>query len=159
MHISTRVDYAVRTMIEIAHRCEGAAAGTPSRVVKADVIAKTQAIPPKVLETVFADLRRGGLLQSRRGPDGGYWLARPAAEISVADVIRAVEGPLASVRGQAPEDVRYQGVAQPLQHVWIAVRVSLRSVLERVSIADIAADALPDIITVYTADPRAWRRM
>lgn len=150
MHISARVDYAVRTMIEIAHAPGGSA--------KADGLAKAQAIPPKLLETVCADLRRAGLLNSRRGPDGGYWLARPAAEISVADVIRAVEGPLASVRGQAPEDVHYAGAAQPLQRVWIAVRGSLRGVLEGVSIADIAGDDLPAVVDEYTSAPGAWRR-
>jgi Rrf2 family protein len=150
VHISARVDYAVRAMIEIAHAAGGSA--------KADGLARAQAIPPKLLETVCADLRRAGLLHSRRGPEGGYWLARPAAEISVADVIRAVEGPLASVRGQAPEDVHYEGVAQPLQRVWIAVRGSLRSVLEGVSIADISSDDLPEFVAEYASAPRAWQR-
>ena len=149
MHISARADYAVRAMVEIAGR---------TGYVKSDVVARAQTIPPKLLETLVADLRRSELLHSRRGPDGGYWLARPAAEISVADVIRAVEGPLASVRGQPPEDVHYDGVAAPLQLVWIAVRGSLRSVLEGVSIADVAADQLPDFVADYAADPRAWRR-
>lgn len=152
MHITARVDYAVRTMIEIAERSLDAG------FVKADMVAKAQDIPPKVLETVFADLRRSGLINSRRGPDGGYWLTRPATEISVADVIRAVEGPLASVRGEPPENVRYEGSAAPLQRVWISVRGSLRSVLEGVSIADIAADQLPAFVAEYTADPYAWQR-
>lgn len=153
MHISTRVDYAVRAVVEIAER-----AGVDQYGVKADVIAKAQAIPPKVLETVFADLRRGGLVTSRRGPEGGYWLSRPADEITVADVIRTVEGPLASVRGEPPEDVQYAGAAEPLQQVWIAVRASLRSVLEGVTIADIVSGRMPDVVAAQTEDPRAWHR-
>ncbi|UGT59458.1 RrF2 family transcriptional regulator [Nocardia asteroides] len=151
MHITARVDYAVRTLLEIAR---GQAAGS----VKADAIATAQQIPPKVLETVLGELRRGDLVTSRRGPDGGYRLARPAAEISVADVIRAVESPLASVRGQRPENVKYAGVAEPLRQVWIALRVNIRSVLENVSIADIAADELPGFVVSLTADPGAWAR-
>lgn len=151
MHITARVDYAVRTLLEIAR---DPAAGS----VKADAIATAQQIPPKVLETVLGELRRGNLVTSRRGPDGGYRLARPAAEISVADVIRAVESPLASVRGQRPEDIKYAGAAEPLQKVWIALRVNIRSVLENVTIEDIAADRLPGFVDSLTADPGAWAR-
>lgn len=151
MHITTRVDYAVRALVEIAGRPDEGG-------VKADTVARAQAIPAKVLETVFAELRRAGLVHSRRGPDGGYWLARPAAEITVADVIRAVEGPLASVRGEPPEDVTYSGSAESLQRVWIAVRVSLRTVLEGVSIGDIASGDLPGFVFGATADPKAWQR-
>ncbi|MFF0489324.1 RrF2 family transcriptional regulator [Nocardia sp. NPDC003482] len=150
MHISARVDYAVRILLEIAR-------AQPDSV-KADAIATAQSIPPKILESAAAELRRAGLVTSRRGPDGGYRLARPAAAISVADVIRAVEGPLASVRGQRPEDVRYAGAAESLQPVWIALRVNIRAVLERVSIADIAWDKLPDFVAELTSDPGAWAR-
>lgn len=170
MHITAKVDYAVRTLLEIARapRLGTALVGTghppagttavDCAVTKADAIATAQQIPPKVLETVLAELRRGGLVISRRGPDGGYWLARPAAEISVADVIRAVEGPLASVRGQRPEDVRYPGAAEALQRVWIALRVNIRAVLENVSIADIAQGRLPEFLEALTEDPGAWER-
>ncbi|MFE3292890.1 RrF2 family transcriptional regulator [Rhodococcus sp. NPDC059234] len=151
MHISAKVDYAVRTLVELA-AAEGAAP------VKAEYLAAAQTIPHKFLEAVLGDLRRAGMVRSRRGPDGGYWLARPAAEIAVADVIRAVEGPLASVRGQRPEEVRYAGAAAPLLDVWIAVRVNLRAVLESVSVADIAAGKLPEFVGELTADPQAWRR-
>ncbi|MFC9787009.1 RrF2 family transcriptional regulator [Rhodococcus sp. NPDC127528] len=151
MHISAKVDYAVRTLVELA-AAEGAAP------VKAEYLAVTQTIPHKFLEAVLGDLRRAGMVRSRRGPDGGYWLARPAAEIAVADVIRAVEGPLASVRGQRPEEVRYSGAAEPLLDVWIAVRVNLRAVLESVTVADIAAGKLPEFVGELTADPQAWRR-
>ncbi|WP_460697335.1 RrF2 family transcriptional regulator [Nocardia thraciensis] len=150
MHISAKVDYAVRILLEIARAQAGS--------VKADVISSAQAIPPKILESTVAELRRADLVTSRRGPEGGYRLARPAAEISVADVIRAVEGPLASVRGQRPEDVSYPGAAEPLQRVWIALRVNIRAVLEQVSIAEIATDELPTFIDELTADPGAWAR-
>ncbi|HEY5853605.1 MAG TPA: Rrf2 family transcriptional regulator [Aldersonia sp.] len=150
MHITARTDCAVRVLVELA-----GSAGTPA---KADALAGALTVGPKILESVLADLRNGGLVCSRRGPDGGYWLARPSAEISIADVIRVMEGPLASVRGERPEDVHYGGTAAPLQRVWIAVRVSMRSVLETVSIADVAADDLPALIGDLTADPQAWRR-
>lgn len=155
MHISPRVDNAVRILLEIAlvQRDSHAAAA-----VKAESIAAAQSIPPKILESAAAELRRAGLLTSRRGPEGGYRLSRPAAEISIADVIRAVEGPLASVRGQRPEDVTYPGVAAPLQQVWIALRVNIRAVLEQVTIAQIVAGELPEFIDALTADPGAWAR-
>ncbi len=150
MHITARGDYAVRALVEIA-----CADPVPA---KAESLAAAQQIPSKLLETVLAELRRGGLVHSRRGPDGGYRLARPADEISIADVIRVTEGPLASVRGERPEDVGYPGAAAPLQRVWIAVRVNLRSVLEQVSIADVAQDRLPGFVGDLTADPEAWTR-
>ncbi|WP_330183968.1 Rrf2 family transcriptional regulator [Nocardia sp. NBC_01503] len=150
MHITAKVDYAVRTLVEIAK--------AQSDSVKADAISAAQDIPPKVLESVVADLRRGKLVTSRRGPDGGYRLARSAGEISIADVIRAVEGPLASVRGQRPEDVSYAGAAEPLQRVWIGLRVNIRAVLERVTIADIAHDLLPSFLDELLHDPDAWTR-
>ncbi|GAB2651279.1 RrF2 family transcriptional regulator [Nocardia goodfellowii] len=164
MHITAKVDYAVRTLLEIARAPQLTALNAPpptslsAAPLKADAIAGAQHIPPKVLETVLGELRRAELVISRRGPDGGYRLARPATDISIADVIRAVEGPLASVRGERPEDVAYEGVAEPLQRVWIAVRVNLRAVLENVSIGDIAEDQLPDFVGALVADPGAWAR-
>lgn len=165
MHITAKVDYAVRTLLEIARapRLNQAPIGLgpvaqAAPVVKADAIATAQRIPPKVLETVLGDLRRADLVISRRGPDGGYWLARPAAEISIADVIRAIEGPLASVRGMRPEDVTYPGAAESLQRVWIALRVNIRAVLENVSIDDVADNRLPEFVDALTNDPGAWAR-
>ncbi|MGO4617965.1 Rrf2 family transcriptional regulator [Nocardia sp. 2YAB30] len=166
MHISAKVDYAVRTLLEIARASRlnqttvglGASVVQAAPVVKAEAIAAAQRIPPKVLESVLGELRRAGLVISRRGPEGGYWLARPASEISIADVIRAVEGPLASVRGERPEDVRYPGPAESLQRVWIALRVNLRAVLEKVSIDDIAQNQLPGFVESLTEDPGAWSR-
>ena len=136
MRISAKADYAVRAAAELA------AAGD-ERPVKGEAIAAAQGIPQNFLENILADLRHAGLVKSQRGADGGYRLARPAGEVSVADVIRAVEGPLAAVRGEAPEDVSYAGAAAPLQDVWIAVRANLRAVVEHVSLADLAAGRVP----------------
>ena len=115
MRISAKVDYAVRAAVELA-------AADGDRPTKGDAIAQAQGIPLKFLENILGDLRHAGLVRSQRGAEGGYWLNRPANEISVADVIRAVEGPLAAVRGERPEDVDYAGPAEPLPKVWIAVR-------------------------------------
>jgi Rrf2 family protein len=149
MRISAKVDYAVRAAVQLA------AAGD-DRPTKGDAIAQAQGIPVKFLENILSDLRHAGLVRSQRGADGGYWLNRPAAEISVADIIRAVEGPLASVRGQRPEDIAYVGPAEPLQSVWIAVRGSLRAVAEQVTLADIATGALPEHVKTLASDPEAW---
>ncbi|HEU4974419.1 MAG TPA: Rrf2 family transcriptional regulator [Baekduia sp.] len=149
MRISAKADYAVRAAIELA------VAG-PERPTKGDHLARAQSIPLKFLENILADMRHAGLVTSRRGAEGGYWLARPAEDITVADIIRAVEGPLASVRGGQPEDVDYSGSAEPLQQVWIAVRASLRSVVERVTLADLAAGELPEDVRDLANDPEAW---
>jgi Rrf2 family protein len=148
MRISARADYAVRAAVELATAPEGP--------TKGEAIAQAQGIPLKFLENILGDLRHAGIVRSQRGAEGGYWLARPADQITVADVIRAVEGPLASVRGGRPEDVEYAGAAEPLARVWIAVRASLRSVVERVTLADIAAGRLPARIDKLAEDPEAW---
>jgi Rrf2 family protein len=149
MRISAKVDYAVRAAVQLA-------AAEPGRPTKGEALASAQGIPLKFLENILSDMRHAGLVRSQRGAEGGYWLNRPADEITVADVIRAVEGPLASVRGQRPEDIAYDGAAEPLQKVWIAVRASLRSVAEHVTLADIAAGALPDHVATLASDPEAW---
>jgi Rrf2 family protein len=148
VRVSAKADYAVRAAVELAVAGEGP--------VKADQIAQAQEIPLKFLESILLDLRNGGLVHSRRGIDGGYWLARPAAEISLAQVIRAVDGPIANVRGMRPEDVSYSGTATPLRDVWIAVRASLRAVLERVTLADLASGELPASVEELAANPDAW---
>jgi Rrf2 family protein len=150
MRVSAKADYAVRAVVELA------AAADRERPTKGEALATAQAIPVKFLENILADLRHAGLVRSQRGADGGYWLNRPAAEISVADIIRAVEGPLASVRGQRPEDVPYRGAAEPLQGVWIALRGALRGVLEVTTVADIAAGELPPAVVQLAEDPEAW---
>ncbi len=149
MRVSAKADYAVRAAIELA----GADQGTPT---KGDVIAQAQGIPLNFLENILADLRHAGLVGSRRGHDGGYWLVKPPAEITVADVIRAVDGPLASVRGERPENTTYPGAAESLQLVWIALRTSLRQVVEHVTIADIASGRLPTKIAKLANEPESW---
>jgi Rrf2 family protein len=136
MRVSAKADYAVRALVELAAGDEG----TP---IKGEAIASAQDIPMPFLENILAELRHNGLVQSRRGAEGGYWLSRLPREVTIADVIRAVEGPLASVRGETPEELRYQGSAEPLARVWIALRANIRDVLERVTLADIVADELP----------------
>jgi Rrf2 family protein len=148
MRISARADYAVRAAAELAAAGEGP--------TKGDAIAQAQGIPLKFLENILGDLRHAGIVRSQRGADGGYWLARPADQITVADVIRAVEGPLASVRGGPPEHVAYVGAAESLASVWIAVRASLRNVVERVTLADVAAGTLPARVAKLADDPEAW---
>lgn len=150
MRITARVDYGVRAAIELA------AAEHPP--VKGETLAERQGIPGKYLENILADLRRAGVVASQRGAEGGYRLARPADSISVADIIRAVEGPLADVHGTPPEEIDYVGPAETLQRVWIATRAALRGVLEEVSLADIVAGRLPAPIEELIADPTAWSR-
>lgn len=148
MRISAKVDYAVRAALELA-----AAGDDP---VKGDAIAEAQGIPLKFLENILGELKHHGVVASRRGAQGGYWLARPAEEISLADVVRAVEGPLATVRGQGPESLEYRGEAEPLQKVWIAVRANLRAVMEETTLADVVADELPVQITGLAEPADAW---
>ena len=150
MRVSAKADYALRAAAELA-AAEGAGP------VKGEQLARAQSIPSKFLENILLELRHAGLVQSQRGVEGGYWLARPAAEIPLAEVIRAVEGPLANVRGARPEAVEYQGAAEPLRDVWIAVRASLRRVLESVTLADVAHGELPASLDELVADPDAWR--
>jgi len=149
MRVSAKVDYAVRAGAELA----AAADGGP---VKGERIAQSQQIPLKFLENILLDLKHAGLVQSQRGAEGGYWLARAPDEISLADVIRAVEGPVANVRGLRPEQVEYRGAAEQLREVWIAVRANLRAVLETVTLADLAAGRLPAGVASIAADPEAW---
>nr|WP_269778567.1 Rrf2 family transcriptional regulator [Microlunatus antarcticus] len=145
--MSARVDYALRAMSELA------AAGTPRTV---DQLAAAQHIPNKYLESILGELRRDGLLRSQRGPEGGYRLARPAEDISIADVIRALDGELANVRGSRPENLEYAGAAQSLQQVWIALRASERQILEGVSLAHVARNEMPELVAGLVADPAAW---
>jgi Rrf2 family protein len=152
LRISARADYAVRGVIELA------VAYDAGRALKGDAIASAQRIPVKFLENILADLGQCGIVRSQRGAEGGYWLAKPPAEIAVADVIRAAEGPLASVRGRPPEDIGYSGTAEPLLDVWIAVRAAVREVVENVTLADLAADRLPARVRRLAADPAAWKR-
>jgi Rrf2 family protein len=161
MRLSARVDYALRAVAELAAATstdwvDGADAPHPGRPVTAERLAHAQQIPPKFLESILLQLRRGGIVTAQRGPEGGYRLARPADEISLAEVIRVIDGPLANVRGQRPEHVGYQGAAEALQDVWIALRASERQILELVTVADVAGGDLPQRVRELAADPRAW---
>ena len=148
MRVSAKADYAVRAMVELATKQKGP--------VKGEVIADSQGIPLKFLENILGELKHAGLVRSQRGIEGGYWLAAPAGEITIADVIRAVEGPLASVRGESPASLRYEGSAEPLNRLWVAVRANLREVLENVTLADIASGDLPALVDEIASDPEAW---
>jgi len=149
MRISAKADYAVRAVVELA-------ASESDKPVKAERIATAQAIPLNFLENILGELRHAGVVRSHRGAEGGFRLAKPATEVTVADVIRAVEGPLASVRGAPPEESSYAGAASSLPRVWIAVRVNLRRVVEQVTIADIASAKLPAAIDKLAEEPGAW---
>src|SRR5918997_5802553 len=129
MRVSAKVDYAIRALAELAV--------APAGPVKGERLATAQNIPLKFLENILLELRRSEIVASQRGAEGGYWLARPAAEVSLADVIRAVEGPIASVRGSRPDEVAYTGAAAALTDVWLELRASMRGVLEGTSLADL----------------------
>ena len=147
--MSAKADYAVRAAAELAAADKGSHR-------KRDQIADAQGIPSKFLETILLDLKHAGIVKSTRGADGGYALSRPAMDISLADVIRAVDGPMATVRGERVESVEYKGSAKALRDVWVAVRASLRRVLETTSLQDLVDDHLPDQVRELTADPEAW---
>ncbi|MCX5379818.1 Rrf2 family transcriptional regulator [Streptomyces sp. NBC_00091] len=149
MRISARADYAVRAALQLA-------ASQDDGPVKAEAIADAQDIPHKFLEGILNDMRRGGLVLSQRGGNGGYRLAKPARSISIADVIRVVDGPLVSVRGVRPPDLTYTGPAQSLLPLWIALRANVRQILDGVSLADVAASELPADVSALTHAPDAW---
>jgi Rrf2 family protein len=151
MRLSARVDYALRAAVELA-----AASDTGPAPVTAEQLAERQGIPPKFLESILLQLRRGGVVTAQRGPDGGYRLARPASAISLAEIIRVIDGPLANVRGQRPEKVGYHGAAEALQQVWIALRASEREILELVTLAEVADKNLPERVRELANDPNAW---
>ena len=149
MRISAKADYAVRAALELAASPEG-------EPVKGEQLADSQDIPLQFLEHILLELKHARLIQARRGAKGGYWLARDPASITVADVIRAVEGPLANIHENAPEDIEYRGNSEHLQQVWIAVRASLRTVLEEVTLADLVSGELPSVVGELTSAPDAW---
>jgi Rrf2 family protein len=149
VRVSAKTDYAIRAVLELA-------AADNERPVKGERIATAQAIPLRFLENILMQLRHAGLVDSRRGADGGYRLARAPDEVTLADVIRAIDGPLAGVSGTRPESLQFNGVAEPMRDVWIAVRASLRSVLEQITLADIIAGELPSHVRTLLADDEAW---
>ena len=149
LKISAKAEYAVRAALELA---ASAGSGAP---MKAEAISRAQEIPAKFLESILLDLRRADLVRSQRGAVGGYWLNRPATEVTIADIIRAVDGPLAYVRGERPEQVRYSGPAVHLSGVWVALRASIRAVLETTSLADVLEGELPTPVSALVADPES----
>ena len=149
MRVSARADYAIRAVAELAV-VQG------EERLKRDVIAMRQHIPVEFLESVLLTLKHAGIVQSQRGSGGGFRLARSAADISLADVIRAVDGPMSDVRGDRPETVEYTGPAERLQDVWIAIRASLREILEETSVDDLVHDRLPPEVKRLASDPDAW---
>jgi Rrf2 family protein len=149
VRISAKVDYAVRAVAELASSAD-------VRPVTAETVAVAQGIPLKYLLNILSELKHARIIQSRRGAEGGFQLARPADKITLAEVIRAVEGPLANVHEVRPEEIIYRGPAEPLREVWIAVRASLRAVLEQVTVADLANDTLPESVRQMALDPDAW---
>ena len=148
MRISAKTDYALRAALALA-RADGA------EPVKAERRAAAQDIPLRFLENILGELRHAGLVQSQRGAEGGYWLSRPPDEITLAEIIRAVEGPLATVRGEPAEELDYPGPSQPVRDVWLALRVNIRQVLESVTLADIVAGRLPEPIDTLARHPDA----
>ena len=150
MRTTAKVDYAVRAAVELAAHGDAP--------LSAERIAEAQQIPANFLENILHDLRRAGIVESRRGAAGGYLLARPAKEVVIADIVRAVEGPLASVRGISPDRLDYEGTAEPLRDVWVALRSAVRGVLEHVTLDDLVRGRLPAHVTRLTRDPDAWAR-
>lgn len=151
MQVSARVDYGIRALLELTSRGEDV-------LVTADELAEVQGIPVKFLEGILTHLRRAGLIVSKRGAEGGYRLARPADRITVAEVFRALDGPIAAVRGLAPEDMSYPGAAEHLRDIWVATRSALRAVLEEVTLAEVVSGDLPEGIHALLATPGAWER-
>jgi Rrf2 family protein len=154
MRVSAKADYALRALIEMAARAEGEGGGRP---VSAEELGKLQEIPHNFLQAILADLRKAGIVLAQRGQSGGWRLAKNADTVSVADVIRAVDGPLVSVYGLRPEAVSYNERAGALQRVWIAARHALRDVFEQVTVADLAHGKLPSAVDALTEDEDAWQ--
>ena len=148
VQIPAKADYGIRAMLTLAN--------SPTSL-SAEHLAEEQGLPPRFLGAILSDLRRAGLLVSQRGSEGGYQLARPPSEISIADALRAISGPMAGVRGLRPETLSYDGAATGLVDVWVAVRAVLRNLLEHVSLEQVAAGTLPAAVTKLTKDPDAWQ--
>jgi Rrf2 family protein len=148
MRVSAKADYAVRAAAELAAAEEGP--------IKGGRLAEAQDSPLQFLEHILLELKHHGIVRARRGAKGGYWLARPADEVTVAEIVRAVEGPIAHVQSTPPEAIEYRGNSKHLQEVWIAVRASLRTVLEQVTLADLVSGELPSVVTDLASSKDAW---
>ena len=154
VHISAKADYGMRALLELT----ASYLENPKQLVKGDAISKAQGIPVKFLEGILRQLRQSGIVASQRGAEGGYRLDRSPNEVSIADVVRALDGPLAAVRGQRPEDVEYVGPSEHLKEVWVALRAAMRDVLEHITLADVAGNSLPAPISALLDEPGAWQR-
>lgn len=154
MHVSAKADYGMRALLELAAEYRE----DPRRLVKGDAIARRQGVPMKFLEGILRQLRQAGIVASQRGAEGGYRLDRDPSLVTIADVVRALDGPLAAVRGERPEDLEYPGAAEHLREVWVAVRAAMRHVLEHISLADVAAGRMPDEVASFLVQPGAWQR-
>jgi|ERR1044072_5324806 Rrf2 family protein len=148
MRVSAKADYAVRAAAELAAGGDGP--------IKGEKLAEAQEIPLQFLEHILLELKHAGIVRARRGAKGGYWLARPADEVTIADIVRAVEGPIAHVQSESPESLEYSGSAEHLKEVWVAVRASLRTVVEHVTLADLVSGELPSVVEDLTAPKDAW---
>jgi Rrf2 family protein len=148
VQIPAKADYGIRALLTLANS---------DTSLSAEHLAEEQGLPPRFLGAILSDLRRAGLVVSQRGSEGGYQLARPPSEISIADALRAISGPMARVRGFGPETLAYDGAATCLRDVWVAVRASLRNLLEHVTLDQVASGSLPAIVTKLTKDPDAWQ--
>ena len=155
MDISARTEYAIRALLMLAEQAHtGPSPGVP---VSVDTLASRQTLPRRFLEAILGDLRRAGIVVSQRGPSGGYALSRPAAQISLGEIFRVVDGPLAEVRGLRPHETSYEGVAEHLPVVWVAVRASLRRVLDGTSLEQLLTGELPAEVRELAQDPEAWQ--
>jgi Rrf2 family protein len=148
MRVSAKADYAVRAAAELAASEDGP--------IKGERLADAQDIPLQFLEHILLELKHAGIVRARRGARGGYWLAREPDDVTIADIIRAVEGPIANVQSAPPESITYRGNAQHLQEVWIAVRANLRAVLETTTLADLTSGELPALVQQLSEAPDAW---
>jgi Rrf2 family protein len=148
MRVSAKADYAVRAAAELAAAKDGP--------VKGEQLAESQDIPLQFLEHILLELKHAGIIRARRGAKGGYWLAKPADTVTIADIVRVVEGPIAHVQSAPPESIEYRGNAAHLQDVWIAVRANLRAVLEHVTLADLVSGDLPPLVEDLAGEPDAW---
>jgi Rrf2 family protein len=153
MRVTAKADYAIRAVVELGAQYASGGAAHP---MKGEAIAAAQQIPMKFCEGILSELRAAGVVQSRRGSDGGYWLAMQPEAIRLGDIIRIVEGPLAAVRGERPTDVQFVGASEPMRDVWVAVRASLRRVLDVVTVADVVGGTLPTDVAALLNDPGAW---
>jgi Rrf2 family protein len=151
MRVSAKADYAVRAAVELASRSVA-----DEGPIKGGDLSKAQKIPLRFLENILGELRHAGIVQSQRGAEGGYWLARSADDITLAEIIRSVEGPLASVRGERPEDLDYHGNSEQLRDVWVALRANIRQVLESVTLEDVVERRLPEPVSTIVGHPEVW---